>query len=847
MHVEVDLNWFLRFIVTPFLVAFGLLHIVRNTASKYFVVDSNSESDYSFDRNKEKMAAAGGGAADLCVVCERITKKQCARCKMVKYCSEACQKSHWSEHKKKCNDLQLSHKANSLQTTSMLRGRKASLVPAGGSSKIFKQPKEILFPYEEFVELFNWDNPGFPPCGLLNCGNSCFANVVLQCLAYTRPLVAYLLEKGHRRECQHDDWCFMCEFQTHVERASRSMQPFSPINILSRLPNIGGNLGYGKQEDAHEFMRFAIDTMQSVCLDEFGGEKAVHPRSQETTLIQHIFGGHLQSQVICTNCDNVSNQFENMMDLTVEIHGNAASLEECLDQFTAKEWLDGDNMYKCDGCNDYVMAWKRLAVRRAPNILTIALKRFQSGRFGKLNKRVTFPETLNLSRYMNESEDGNDVYKLYAVIVHVDMLNASFFGHYICYVKDFRGNWYRIDDCKVARVDLDEVLSQGAYMLLYNRICPRPSCLLPAESLRKEEKENMKIEVHPSLKQPAECFSPVGCLGSPVDSGPLASVKFSGSKISNDEEDLSSSTDSVDARGDIEMADSEASPSIVKDVECLYSNGYFVAPGEVDCAADEHAHQPATGNISVICTSSTQSEVQNIKLSSPMTDVENVSGGSKNVNEGLLEIVGEDYSDTQNHISEKGSKAHDVSAMAFTSDKVHDALNSTNFISTPRIAKNENNISSPHGIQDVARKSNGVSSSGVKLKPFLAPGFLGKRPRNKCVEQEGISELASNSHLNSQTNGIAKPHLTCQNGYLFQDEEKHYSGRSCSSHNLDGQTGMFDSDTEMASVESDMSISLENGISSNPIAFCNGTKLDNTNERLMIGGRNMIFRGKSHG
>ena len=37
-----------------------------------------------------------------------------------------------------------------------------------------------------------------------------------------------------------------------------------------------------------------------------------------------------------------------MMDLTVEIHGDAVSLEECLDQFTAKEWLQGDNLYKCD-------------------------------------------------------------------------------------------------------------------------------------------------------------------------------------------------------------------------------------------------------------------------------------------------------------------------------------------------------------------------------------------------------------------------------------------------------------------------------------------------------------------
>ncbi|CAI9755585.1 unnamed protein product [Fraxinus pennsylvanica] len=827
MHVEVDLNWFLQFIVTPFLVAFGLLQLVRNTASKYFVVDSNFESDYSFDRNKEKMPAPGCDASVPCAVCEQRGTKQCARCKMVKYCSEACQKSHWSEHKKKCNNLQLSRKANSMQSTSILRGRKVSLVPGVGSSKIFKDSKEILFPYEEFMELYNWDKPGFPPCGLLNCGNSCFANVVLQCLAFTRPLVAYLLEKGHRKECQHEDWCFLCEFQTHVERASRSLQPFSPINILSRLPNIGGNLGYGKQEDAHEFMRFAIDTMQSVCLDEFGGEKAVHPRSQETTLIQHIFGGHLQSQVICANCNNVSNQFENMMDLTVEIHGDAASLEECLDQFTAKEWLHGDNMYKCDGCNDYVMAWKRLAVRRAPNILTVALKRFQSGRFGKLNKRVTFPETLNLSPYMSESEDGNDVYKLYAVIVHVDMLNASYFGHYICYVKDFRGNWYRIDDCKVSRVDLDEVLSQGAYMLLYNRIHARPSCLLPAESVRKEEMENMKMEVHLSPNLPDN--SPVGCLDSPVDSGLLASVNCSGPKISNGEEDLSFSTDSVDASGDIEMVDSEASPSIFKDVERLHSNGCFVAPEEVDSVA-EQAHEPATGNISVICTSS-QSEVYDIEPSAPMSDVENESGGSKDVNEGLLEISGEDYSNTQNHISEKDDTAHDVSAMAFTSDKAHDELKFTH-LSMPQIVKSENNISSPRGIQDVARKSNGLSSSGAKLKPLLAPGFLGKCPRDKRVKKESIIEVASNGRLNSQTNEIIKSHLTCQNGYLFPDEEKHYSGRSCSSDNLDGQAGMFNNDTEMASVEPDMSISLENRVSSDPIAFCNGTKIGKTSEGL---------------
>lgn len=42
--------------------------------------------------------------------------------------------------------------------------------------------------------------------------------------------------------------------------------------------------------------RFVIEEMQSVCLDEFGGEKALDLSSQGTTLIQHIFGGYLQTQ-----------------------------------------------------------------------------------------------------------------------------------------------------------------------------------------------------------------------------------------------------------------------------------------------------------------------------------------------------------------------------------------------------------------------------------------------------------------------------------------------------------------------------------------------------------------------
>ena len=44
-------------------------------------------------------------------------------------------------------------------------------------------------------------------------------------------------------------------------------------------------------------MRFVVDSMQKVCLDGVGGEGKVEGRSEETTLIHHIFGGVLLSKV----------------------------------------------------------------------------------------------------------------------------------------------------------------------------------------------------------------------------------------------------------------------------------------------------------------------------------------------------------------------------------------------------------------------------------------------------------------------------------------------------------------------------------------------------------------------
>lgn len=46
--------------------------------------------------------------------------------------------------------------------------------------------------------------------------------------------------------------------------------------------------------------RLLVASMQSICLEGLGGERKVDPRLQETTFIQHTFGGRLQSKVCVT-------------------------------------------------------------------------------------------------------------------------------------------------------------------------------------------------------------------------------------------------------------------------------------------------------------------------------------------------------------------------------------------------------------------------------------------------------------------------------------------------------------------------------------------------------------------
>jgi ubiquitin C-terminal hydrolase len=140
-------------------------------------------------------------------------------------------------------------------------------------------------------------------------------------------------------------------------------------------------------------------------------DKSIGPRESQTTLIGNLFGGYLQSQVKCHECNYESNTYDPFMDLSLEIN-TIDSLTRAFTKFVKPEILDARNMYLCPRCKKRVRAQKQMRVYQAPPVLTIQLKRFSFEHMygGKISRPVKYDQHLTLDPYMTKkSAVGHEV------------------------------------------------------------------------------------------------------------------------------------------------------------------------------------------------------------------------------------------------------------------------------------------------------------------------------------------------------------------------------------------------------------------------------------------------------
>ncbi|XP_054250042.1 ubiquitin carboxyl-terminal hydrolase 36 [Indicator indicator] len=348
-------------------------------------------------------------------------------------------------------------------------GKQGSNHAAKGRGDGVPAPQKVLFPMERLS--MKWERIYRVGAGLHNLGNTCFLNSTVQCLTYTPPLANYLLSKEHSRSCHHGGFCMMCIMQNHTIQAfANSGNAIKPLSFIRDLKKIAHNIHFGRQEDAHEFLRYTIDAMQKACLN---GCTRLDRQTQATTLVHQIFGGYLRSRVKCSVCKNVSDTYDPYLDLALEI-GQAANIVRALELFVRPDLLGGENAYMCAKCKKKVPASKRFTIHRASNVLTLSLKRFADFGRRKITKDVGYPELLNIRPYMSQKNGDPIMYGLYAVLVHSGF--SCHAGHYYCYVKASNGQWYQMNDDLVRSSNIKVVLNQQAYVLFYLRIpSPRKS------------------------------------------------------------------------------------------------------------------------------------------------------------------------------------------------------------------------------------------------------------------------------------------------------------------------------------------------------------------------------------
>jgi ubiquitin C-terminal hydrolase len=232
------------------------------------------------------------------------------------------------------------------------------------------------------------------------------------------------------------------------------------------------NLNFYEQMDADEFYGILIDRIENDIKQLYsktptpGSTSTPTPTQNDSKnenykykdIFNYFFGIKVLDELKFVDCGHkrYNEFFYNNIQLEIKEFNN---IHDSLKNYFRTEVMDGDNKINCEVCKIKRTCHKHLIFKSLPNILVIALKRFEFDYNTmlkyKLNKYFEFPFELDMKDYLIENhKETNTEYELTGITIH---FGVSDFGHYYDLIKGPDNKWYKFNDISVSEFKEEDI------------------------------------------------------------------------------------------------------------------------------------------------------------------------------------------------------------------------------------------------------------------------------------------------------------------------------------------------------------------------------------------------------
>ena len=325
--------------------------------------------------------------------------------------------------------------------------------------------------------------------GMANLGNTCFINSCMQVLSHTYELNELLNRDNSINKNMEgvllNEWNKLRQLLWSENCIVSPQGWLRGIQLVASKKDKDVFTGYA-QNDLPEFLLFVLDCFhgglqRKVSMEIKGDTKTnsdkiakkcyemiVEMYEKEYSEIIDLFMGVHISQIISQEGFILSNRPEPFftLDLPIPTNKKNPSIYDCLNLYSQPEKLEGENAWFNEETNQKENVYRRITFWKAPDILIIALKRFNnSGR--KIQSLVDFPiENFDFSNYLYSSNE-KPMYDLYGICNHS---GGTMGGHYTAFCKNANNLWYLFNDTHVSQMnDVSKIISTQAYCLFYRK------------------------------------------------------------------------------------------------------------------------------------------------------------------------------------------------------------------------------------------------------------------------------------------------------------------------------------------------------------------------------------------